>query len=114
MRYTLSAALRSFRSKPLVPGLVVVTLALGIGLAGAMVSIIDALVLRPLPFAVADRLVDIQVRRLPDGQSGSRLDVDIATLLRERRDLFDTVEQYSLGSRHSLASLSREPSPRHR
>ena len=37
----------------------VLTLALGIGSTTAIYSVIDALMLRPLPFADPDRLVDL-------------------------------------------------------
>jgi hypothetical protein len=49
-------ALRSFRAHPLTTVLVVLSLALGIGANTAIFSIVDALVLRPLPVADANRL----------------------------------------------------------
>ncbi|HKJ01771.1 MAG TPA: permease prefix domain 1-containing protein, partial [Longimicrobiales bacterium] len=60
--------LRSFFRRPLVPALVVLTLALGIGANTAVYSLLDALVFRPLPFGDGDRVVrmrDATIR--PDG-----------------------------------------------
>ncbi|MGD2068551.1 MAG: ABC transporter permease [Gemmatimonadota bacterium] len=61
--------LRSFVRRPLVPVLVVLTLAVGIGANTAVYSLVDALVFRPLPFGEGDRVVrmrDATVR--PDGR----------------------------------------------
>ncbi len=67
-RRDLKLALRSLRRRPLLPAVVVVTLALGIGANTAVYSLVDALVFRPLPFGDGERLVrmrDATVR--PDG-----------------------------------------------
>ncbi len=50
-------ALRQLRRSPGFAVLTIVTLALGIGSATAVFSVIDAVLLRPLPFAHQDRLV---------------------------------------------------------
>ena len=50
-------ALRSFRRNPLLAGAAIVTLALGIGANTAIFSVVNAVILRPLPFPGGDRLV---------------------------------------------------------
>jgi putative ABC transport system permease protein len=51
--------LRQVRRNPLFAGLAIATLALGIGGITAMFSVFDAVLIRPLPYAGADRLVMI-------------------------------------------------------
>ena len=59
MLQDLLAAARSLRRHPAFTGLAVVTIALGIGATTAIVSVVEAVVLRPLPYPDPDRLVDI-------------------------------------------------------
>src|SRR5262245_25482207 len=54
-----SLAFRTFRRQPLFSMLVVAILALGIGATTAIFSIVDGVLLRPLPFASPDRLVEL-------------------------------------------------------
>ncbi len=50
-------AWRALRGRPGTPALCALLLALGIGLVTAMFSVVDSMMLRPVPFADADRLV---------------------------------------------------------
>ena len=52
-------ALRALRKRPGFTAVVLATLALGIGAATAIFSVYDAIVLRPMPFHDADRLVSV-------------------------------------------------------
>ena len=52
-------ALRSLARVPAFTAIVVLTLALGIGPASAIFSVVDAVLLRPLPFPRADRVVSL-------------------------------------------------------
>lgn len=75
MRDELKAAFRSLRSSkgPTLAALIVLTL--GIGATTAIFSVVDAVVLRGLPFDEHDRLVAVGERSVGSGQSG-RLDGD--------------------------------------
>ena len=55
----LKLALRTLHRRPGFSSAVVVTLALGIGGSVAILGVIDGVLLRPLPFADADRLVEV-------------------------------------------------------
>lgn len=55
----LQLALRGFRRQPLFSAMVVLTLALGIGATTALYSVVDAVLLRPLPFPRAERLIHL-------------------------------------------------------
>jgi predicted permease len=55
----LRGALRNVRRHPMFAGGFVLTLALGLGATTAIFSVVDAVVLRPLPYVEPDRLVEI-------------------------------------------------------
>jgi hypothetical protein len=74
-------SLRTLRKTPGFAVVVILTLALGIGANTAIFSIVDGVLLRPLPFAHPDRLV-----RIFDDQPGAGLN-DIGMSVPELRDL---------------------------
>jgi putative ABC transport system permease protein len=57
--FDLRYALRSFRRRPLLFAVAAGTLALAIGSSTAVFSVVDAVLLRPLPFAQTDRLTTV-------------------------------------------------------
>lgn len=63
MRADLTAALRSLRSTPTFTAVALLVLTLGIGATTAIFSVVDAVVLRGLPFDEHDRLVAVGERR---------------------------------------------------
>jgi predicted permease len=64
-------ALRQIRRAPGFSALAIVTFALGIGLTTAVFAAVDGVLLRPLPYAEADRLVALQ----SVGESGNVIEV---------------------------------------
>ena len=58
-RQDVRLALRLIRRFPLFAGIVVATIALGVGATSAIFSAIDAVMLRPLPFRDGERLVSL-------------------------------------------------------
>ena len=68
--HDLRYALRGFRRSPGVAAVILATLALGIGVNTAIFSFVDAILLKPLPYPNADRIVGIWERR-PSGLPNS-------------------------------------------
>ena len=60
LRQDVVAALRQFRKAPGFAAAAVLTIALGIGATTAIFGVVNAVVLRPLPFAEPDRVVLVQ------------------------------------------------------
>jgi putative ABC transport system permease protein len=67
-------AVRSLAKHPGFAAVIVLTLALGIGADTAIFSIVNASLLRPLPFGEPDRLVQVEARRGADDLGVSWLD----------------------------------------
>jgi hypothetical protein len=87
-------ALRLFRKSPAVSVTIAPVLALGIGSTTAVFSIVDAVLLRPSPYPLPDRLVRIEERSAGDAPSS---DVSIADYQRwaKRKDIFEEVAPFS-------------------
>jgi predicted permease len=89
LRQDLRFALRLWARKPAVVLVAVLTLALGIGANTAMFSIVNAVLLRPLPYADADRLAAIWAKTPTTPRS--LLSYDEYVALREQSSTFDDV-----------------------
>jgi len=73
----------------------VVTFALGIGATTAVFSVVDAVVLKPLPFARSDRLVQVYGTPAIRGEAVERLDE-----LRSQAGSFEMLVGYQVSARH--------------
>ena len=96
MTKDLTAAFRSLRRAPGFTALVVLTLALGIGATTAMFSVVDAVLINPLPFANADRLSEIWTSSGTSRRPGGS--VAVVQALRRESTLFSAVEAYQMGA----------------
>ncbi|HEU4628479.1 MAG TPA: ABC transporter permease [Gemmatimonadaceae bacterium] len=94
MLHDLRYALRTLRANPGFTTVAVLTLALGIGAATAIYSAVDGVLLRPLPFPHADRLVVPQSVRLGTDQRGIVTYRDFE--LWQQAGVFDGVAVYQL------------------
>ena len=104
----LTFALRQFRRSPAFAITVILTLALGIGATTAIFSMVDGILLRPLPFPDADRLVAIDTLAIPPGTSQANL-ATASPLQTSYPDYFDWRRQVrsfeSLGSYNVIDRL---------
>jgi putative ABC transport system permease protein len=82
--------LRSLRRQRASAFAVVITLALGIGAATAIFSVVDAVLLRPLPFAEPDRLVELQ-RKFARGGVINSYPVEPARGIIAESDVFESI-----------------------
>jgi predicted permease len=99
----LTSALRQLRRTPRFSITVVATLALGIGAATAMFTVVDQVLLKPLPYAQPERLVTIDeagIHGKPSLDRGAAyLDV---RRWQEQNKTFDEIAYYSPGSKQNF------------
>jgi predicted permease len=89
-------------------GFAIVTLALGIGVTSAVFSILDAVLLRPVPFAHADRLADVLNFETKSQVSHPGFPPKLLAEWRRQTDLFERVEAYDVSSSIFDASAGAE------
>ncbi|MBA2604569.1 MAG: ABC transporter permease [Acidobacteria bacterium] len=104
----LRCAVRALRRSPMTGAVSALTLGLGIGGAAAVFSVVDAVLLRPLPFPHPERLVRIW-EVTPDGTPFSMSPANYLDLRAAARSL-DTVAAY--GELDSTAVLTEAGDPR--
>ncbi len=99
----LTSALRQLRRTPRFSITVVATLALGIGAATAMFTVVDQVLLRPLPYAQPERLVTIDeagIHGKPGLNRGAAY-LDVRGW-QEQNKTFDEIAYYSAGSKQNF------------
>lgn len=95
----LKFAVRSFARTPAFTIVAALTLAIGIGANTAIFSAIDALLMRPLPFAEPDRLMKLSLTRPANGESPAMPDMVWSypkfAVLRDNQTVFSGVSLYT-------------------
>lgn len=87
----LQFAVRSFKRRPLFTAIVLLTLGLGIGVNTAIFSVINAVLLRDLPFEAADELMSLGRMRSPDSPSLSSVSIAHFLEMRDQSESFDEI-----------------------
>jgi predicted permease len=87
-------ALRSLRRAPVFTTIALLTLALGIGANAAMFSIVNGVLLRPLPYAEADRLVRVYQANPKRGLRQARISLPDFENWREQTPAFAAMAAY--------------------
>ena len=87
-------ALRSLRKYPSYAAVVLLTLGLGIGANTAIFSVVHAVLLRPLPYANGDRLVEVRQQQPKVGIPNARLSVKEVRDYRAQTESLDAVVEY--------------------
>ncbi len=94
LRQDFRHALRTFRSNPLFAATAILALTLGIGANAAIFSVVDAVMLKPVPFAEPETLIQL-VHTGRDGQPNSTGSSPARYLLwREQSDVLEDVTAY--------------------
>src|SRR5688572_9962615 len=91
-------ALRNLRRAPSFATLVILTIALGIGATTAMFSVVDAVLINPLPFPHADRVVEVRLNYEEGAPRQPAIMNQVVAAVRNERDLFDAVSAYDFES----------------
>jgi predicted permease len=94
-------AVRALLKRPGFAILAILTLALGVGATTAIFTVVNAILLRPLPYREAGRLVHVHIRG-GDGEVYPLPDSDFAAW-RDRHEAFETISVVDSGQGFSLA-----------
>ena len=91
-------ALRMLRKAPAFTAIAVITLALGIGANTAIFSVVNSVLLKPLPFPEPDRLVSVSGLNTRLGEKGRALSFPDIEDLQKQNTVFEHVSAYSGGA----------------
>ncbi|HEY7816641.1 MAG TPA: ADOP family duplicated permease, partial [Vicinamibacteria bacterium] len=108
LRFDIVSGFRALLARPVLTALVVSTFALGIAANSAIFSIVEAVLLKPLPFEEPDRLVQIDTLR---GAERGKLSMREVRDIEEETDLFEVVAPYIPGSQYTLKGEGRPEKP---
>jgi predicted permease len=104
-------ALRHLRRSPGLTVTAVLTLGLGIGATTAVFTVVNGVILTPLPFPEPERLVEVRTRYLPpSGFDIDRFPISIPEFIdyRDASESYEALGVYTLGTR-TLTPESGEP-----
>jgi predicted permease len=101
-------AMRRFWFKPARTAVMILVVGLGIGSATAVFSVADQTILRPPPFAHADRLVQVMDVYRSSGARSTNLTTDKIAGWQGQHALFEALEAYA-GSQFDLVADQGEP-----
>jgi predicted permease len=90
-------ATRLLRKSPIFTAAVVLTLALGVGVNTAVFSVVNAIILRPLPVRDGDRLVVIASQDTSNSTLRGMSFSDVHDYRAATRDVFEDIAGYSVG-----------------
>ena len=105
--HDLHLALRRFWFRPGQTALMIVILGVGMGAATAVFSVVDQTILRPPPFAHAERLVQV-MDRYPGGARSTTLRPEKIAGWQQQHSLFEAFEAYT-GRQFDLTGGDLEP-----
>ena len=94
LRQDLPPAWRALRRTPIVTATTILTLALGVGASTAVFSVVHAVLLRPLRYSEADRLVELFESNHADGVPSMRVSALNYLSWAERSTSFETIAAF--------------------
>src|SRR5437016_3184478 len=96
---TFRQSLRGLIKQPLFSGIVILTFALGIGANSAVFSVVNAVLLQPLPFRAPNEIISIHLYDMREGAPSPSADSDAISYpdfvdLRAQNQVFDSMAVY--------------------